>query len=133
MRGRVRTMELLKQYFDLQKRVYDHFGYEENWVVIPLQDQTDCYWFLIEDAAGRGSCVYSDEPLTLESVREGKRIYGGSIYTQRFLPKWVYRAADFTMVCVDTHTDGNKFLMVFDNGKECRDESLKAAYEENWG
>jgi hypothetical protein len=46
--------------------------------------------------------------------------YAAEIYTQRFLPKWVYRGAEYTMVCVDTRTDGNKFLMVFDNKKEIK-------------
>ena len=37
--------------------------------------------------------------------------YCNSIYTQRFLSKWVYRGGDLTMISVDTHTDGNKFLI----------------------
>jgi hypothetical protein len=44
--------------------------------------------------------------------------YENEIYTQRHLPKWVYRGADYTMVVVDTHTDGNKFLQVFANANE---------------
>jgi len=44
--------------------------------------------------------------------------YRNDIYTQRFLSKWVYRGEDYTMICVDTHTDGNKFLQIFNNKKE---------------
>ena len=44
--------------------------------------------------------------------------YSDEIYTQQSLKKWVYRADDYTMVCVDTHTDGNQFLRIFDNAKE---------------
>lgn len=49
------------------------------------------------------------------------QMYSNEIYTQRFLPKWVYRGKDYTMICVDTHTDGNKFLQIFDNSKEIRE------------
>jgi len=35
------------------------------------------------------------------------------------------------MVCVDTQTDGNKFLMIFDNEKECKDKDIIEAGE-NW-
>lgn len=53
-----------------------------------------------------------------EKPCDGMNIYECQIYTQRFLPKWVYRADELTMICVDTQTDGNKFLMIFDNAKE---------------
>lgn len=126
-------MELLEQYFDLQKQIYDYFGYAEDWVVIPLQGNTDSYWFVDQEYNGQGKVVWSPEPLTKESVEAGDKIYSGSIYTQRFLPRWVYRAEKYTMVCVDTHTDGNKFLLIFDNTKECKDKTLKELHEEVWG
>jgi hypothetical protein len=62
---------------------------------------------------------YFEEPLTKELV-EGGATYSAVIYRQRFLPKWVYRKDDFTMICADTQTDGNKYLMIFDNQKECK-------------
>jgi hypothetical protein len=44
--------------------------------------------------------------------------YQNDIYTNRFLPKWVYRGPEYTMIVVDTHTDGNQLLQVFANDKE---------------
>jgi len=123
-------MKLLKDYFRLKKEIHDYFGYREDWVDIPLSDETDCYWFVTGEGHG-GVCVWGDEPLTEEFVRDGG-IYSGPIYTQRFLPKWVYRKDDYTMVCVDTQTDGNKFLMIFDNSKECKDQKVVEAYKEAW-
>ncbi len=127
-------MKLLQDYFKLQGQIHDYFGYVEDWVVIPLQDCTRYYWMIAgpEDKSTT-PVVYSDDPLTLESVTEGKTIYSGPIYTQCFLNQWVYREADCTMVCVDTRTDGNKFLMVFDNKMECKDEKIAKAYIDNWG
>jgi hypothetical protein len=125
-------MELLKKYFEIQKQIHDYFGYQEDWVCIPLEDLTDKHWFITGESY-EYKCVYSDEPLTLESIKEGKTIYSASIYTQRFLPKWVYKAEDFTMVCADTHTDGNKFLMVFSNKLQVVDEKLFQEYLKCWG
>ena len=34
---------------------------------------------------------------------------------------------------VDTRTDGNILLMVFDAALECKDEDLKQVYTKHWG
>jgi hypothetical protein len=122
-------MQLLDDYFKLQEQIYRYFGYVEDWVVIPLDDATDVYWHLTGEQDGEAYYCYDKENLEKliaadmhldgEGV-DGDDVYSDEIYTQRFLPKWVYRGQDFTMVCVDTHTDGNKFLRVFDNVKEVK-------------
>lgn len=127
-------MQLLNKYKEIEQQIHDYFGYKEDWVVIPLDDQTGRHWGLLENERGGGSVFWFHpgvEP-TLEVIKKGQEIYSGEIYTQRFLPKWVYRASGHTMVCVDTHTDGNKFLMIFDNDKEIKDTELRKAYSENW-
>ena len=50
-------MKILKEYFELQKQIFDYFGYVEDWKVIPLDDQTDQYWILNEKEHG-GSYAY---------------------------------------------------------------------------
>ena len=123
----------LKAYFDQQKQIYDYFGYKEDWVVIPIENRTDDYWMLIGDGdKARDKYVHSPEPLTEKSVEAGDNIYSGHIYCQRFLPKWVYRGEDYTMICGDTRTDGNKFLMIFDNKKECKEDAIKTLYNNRW-
>jgi len=123
---------LLKDYFALQKQIHDALGYREDWAVIPLDDRTASFWLVSQRESGGGFVVYSERPLTEETVRKGC-VYSGTIYMQRFLPKWVYRTPTHTMVCVDTHIDGNKFLMVFDNAKECKDAALAGLYRDCWG
>jgi hypothetical protein len=108
------VMDLLKTYFEIQKQIYDYFGYVEDWVKIPLDDSTD-YWWILDEA---GSTVRFSE--NKETIWNGAESYENCIYTQRFLPKWVYRAKDYTMICVDTRCDGNHFLQVFDNTKEIK-------------
>jgi len=109
-------MDKLDQYFKLQKEIYEYFGYVEDWAVIPLDDQTNMYWFLDEAS---GTVKTADIPLTNDLILDGEYdVYSYEIYTRRLLPKWVYRGPEYTMISVDTHCDGNKFLMVFDNTKE---------------
>src|SRR4051812_710924 len=109
-------MKLLDNYFSLEQQIFDYFGYQEDWCVLPLNDSRDYYWRL--DGDGPGAVMFA---LTEEELRnEEGDYYSDEIYTQRHLPKWVYRGAEFTMICVDTHTDGNRLLRVFDNTKERR-------------
>jgi hypothetical protein len=110
-------MKLLSAYLDAKKDLHDYFGYVEDWVVIPIDDALDYFWRL--DGEGHGGVVmFADSVGELNSA-EGN-YYENSIYTQRHLPKWVYRGEDYTMICVDTHTDGNKFLQIFSNDKEVK-------------
>lgn len=108
-------MKILDDYLKLQEEIYKYFGYEEGWVVIPIDDGREYYWSYVE---GSGIVKFAD---TLEELKsENGNYYENEIYTQRFLKKWVYKSKDFTMICVDTNTDGNKFLQIFDNSKEIK-------------
>jgi hypothetical protein len=110
-------MDLLDRYLSLQKEIYDYFGYVEDWVVIPIDDRREFYWSTIGDERS-GSVKYAVTEDELEE--ELGDYYQDEIYTQRFLPKWVYRALEFTMICVDPQSDGNRFLAIYDNSKERR-------------
>jgi len=109
------VIELIDKYFKLQKEIYDYFGYVEDWVVIPIDDARSYFWRLTEHEV-----QFADTEKELEDC-DGN-YYINKIYTQRFLPKWVYRGADYTMICVDTRTDGNKFLQIFNNSNERMNE-----------
>ena len=80
-----------------------------------MSDETEYFWSLSGDGHG-DSVRYADSPEQLADEDAGD-YYSAEIYTQCFLPKWVYRGADFTMISADTNVDGNKFLMIFDNEK----------------
>lgn len=104
-------MQLLKNYFDAKQELFDYFKYVENWKVIPVDDATQYYWMIEGETV-----LFADSIEELESD-EGDS-YENSLYHQRFLPKVVYKGEEYTMIVVDTHTDGNKFLQIFDNSKE---------------
>jgi hypothetical protein len=114
-------MQLLKDYFKLEKEIKNYFGYEEQWRAIPLDDMTNDYWFITDS-----ECIWSDEPISLDKILEVGPHYSSSLYGR----KSVYEREDFTMVCVDTQTDGNIFLMIFDNAKKCKDPKVLEAYAE---
>lgn len=106
-------MKLLDDYIALQEQIFAYFGYIEDWRRLPLDDARDHYWRIEGDNPG---CVrFAETEAKLDSDGD---YYENEIYTQRHLPKWVYSGPDFTMICVDTHTDGNQLLQVFDNSKE---------------
>ena len=108
-------MKILDEYKSLQEEIFKYFGYVEDWRVIPINDTRECYWKIV--GTEQSSCVrFADDIETLED--DHGNYYENTIYTQRFLPKWVYRGEEYTMICVDTRTDGNKFLQIFSNDKE---------------
>ena len=116
--------ESIDQYFLLMEQIHEAFGYAEDWVVIPMDDAREYVWCLngLYDKDGEfqtGEVRFAE---TFEDLNDEERgnYYSNEIYTQRFLPKYVYRTEDYTMICVDTHTDGNKFLQIFDNTKEVK-------------
>ena len=126
------AFDLLTNYFDLQAQIFAYFGYEEDWGAIPLDDNTKYYWMLDQKSDGTGDVFWAPEPFSANQIELGEYIYGGTIYTQRFLPKWVYSGLDYTMICVDSHTDQNKFLMVFANDNRCEDATLIALAQACW-
>lgn len=107
-------MFLLDKYLRMQKEIFDHFGYKEDWVAIPIDDARKYYWRL--SGEGPGNVRFAETAKLLDDP--DMHYYENDIYTQRHLPKWVYRAENYTMICVDTCVDGNKFLQIFDNKKE---------------
>ncbi len=119
-------MQLLDEYNKLEKQIHEYFGYEEDWVVIPMMDSTDYYWHLTGQGPGDEVKFAEQEENVFEGTDDDG--YAEALYTQRFLPRWVYRGKDYTMISVDTMTDGNKFLRIFDNAKE-----VKEAPEDNDG
>jgi len=119
-------MKLLTEYFEKQKELFEYFGYVEDWVVIPLDDATEMFWSLDitgneDDNTCRGEVSYAEKAEDIGDWDGGGDWYSAVIYTQRFLPKFIFRGKDYTMVSADTQCDGNKFLMIFDNSKEVKD------------
>ena len=110
-------MKILKEYSEKRQELFDYFGYAEDWAVIPVDDATSYYWGIQGGEGYGGEVRFSEIEKKLLDEDEGD-YYVNQIYTQRHLPKWVYRGEDYTMICVDTNCDGNKFLQIFSNNLE---------------
>lgn len=126
------------QFWVTRKWLHKYFGYQEDWVTIPMSDERDKWWFIrgAKDDTGAGGEVvmeYQPEPFDIKDVEDGNCV-SWNIYTQRFLPKWVFRGKDFTMISCATGVDGNKYLGIFSNDhevpKELLDPNAKTTDEE---
>lgn len=108
-------MKLLDDYLRIQKEIYEYFGYVEDWCVFPIHDSREYYW-CIDDPERPAEVRFSSSEKGL--IEQDDYYYTNEIYHQRFLPKPIYRTNKYTLIVVDTNTDGNKFLQIFDNSKE---------------
>lgn len=104
-------------------KIFDYFGYVEDWRIFPIVFYTEYYW-----AEDGDRVVFSEEKENLIQEDLVGNHYCHSIYKQRHLPKWVYRGKDFTMIVVDTNVDGNKYLQVFSNDLEVKENVLAFDY-----
>lgn len=101
---------IIEDYEKALEALYKHVGdFEEDWVVCPIDVNTDCYWDL------NSSIVRFAE--TEEKFYSNGDYYQDDIYRQRFYTKWVYEGEKYTMVFCDPHTDGMKWFRIFDNSK----------------
>ena len=102
-------MTLVEEFQKSLDAIYKHVGFTEDWVVCPLDDQTDMFWQIDGE-----SVKYAE---TMDKFNSDGDYYLDEIYTQRFYKKWVYEGEDFTMVFCDPHVDGMKWFRLFDNKK----------------
>ena len=127
MKNETKTLkEKLDMYYQLQKEIYEYFGYREEWHVYPLNDDTEYYWYL-----GDYEVHFSEVKENLEKIVanglswEGEGIDSSDYYTNLLIggdKGLAGKGADFTLLRVDTQADGNDFLMVLSNDKEVTNE-----------
>ncbi len=98
-------MKLIENYKNSLQAIYDHVGFVEDWVIYPIDDQTDYFWEVIGDSVQWGPTINEIE------------MYKDDIYKQRFYEKHIYEGLEFTMIFCDPHVDGMKWFRIFDNKK----------------
>lgn len=108
-------MNLIEKYNKQLQAIYTHVGFEEDWVVYPIDDSTGYFWRL--DLVNE-RVNFADSIEELES--EIDNYYSEPIYTQRFYDKHVYQGTDFTMIFCDSQVDGMKWFRIFDNKKQIK-------------
>lgn len=108
-------MKLLEDYHNALQAIYDHVGFEEDYVIYPINDNTDYFW----DCDGE-TIEFADSQEEFEQEDGG--YYTSEVYTQRFYRKWIYEGVDFTLIFEDTQTDDMKYFSIFDNKKRLKRE-----------
>ena len=103
-------MQLIKNYEKALQEIYDHVGFVEDWVIYPINDNSEYYWMIDENEV-----IYAKSIEDLET-QEGD-CYSGIVYEQRFYSKHVYEGSNLTMIFLDTQTDGMKYFALFSNDK----------------
>ena len=104
-------MKLLDDYNKIKQEIYDYFNYNEDWHVYPIEDKREFYWGICD-----GNLVFHE---TKDVLFNGKGdYYSNDIVSDRFTGKSTYVGDEYTMVIVDTRTDGNKFLQILSNDKK---------------
>lgn len=103
-------MELVKNYENASQAIYDHAGFQEDWVIAPINDCTELFW----NTDGE-TVHYAESEEEFKNKKDG--FYSDDVYKQRFYDKWIYEGKDFTMIFCDPHVDGMKWFRIFDNKK----------------
>lgn len=107
-------IKIIEDYNNALNAIYEHVGFQEDWVVCPLDDCTEKFWHIDENEK------YVRFAKTLDDFFSNGDYYQNDIYMQRFYDKWIYEGKDFTMVFCDPHVDGMKWFRLFDNKKRIR-------------
>lgn len=102
-------MDLMNNYNEAIQKLYDHVGLKEDWVVCPIDDQTDKIW-----STDGEQVKYADSQEQFDSDGD---YYQDDIYKQRFYSKWIYDGKELTMIFCDPHVDGVCWFRIFDNSK----------------
>lgn len=109
-------MELLFNYEKSLKEIYDHVGFVEDFVVYPIGNSTDKYWYIDSDIVHYAN--------TLDELKnEEGMYYTAEIVEQRFYNKWVYEGKDLTMIFLNPRVDGMRYFELFDNNKKVKYKS----------
>lgn len=97
---------LLDDYLRAENSLLATFDYEHSWHVLPVADLRKSFW---RCSAGEVRWADSEDEL----LTGNGNCYSGEVYHDI-----VKRASTHTAVAVNTHCDGNIFLIIFDNSLE---------------
>jgi hypothetical protein len=117
-------MKLLDEYLENQNKIYEYFGYKENWHVYPIQDMRDYYWSLDDHGTEMWYAESEQNAKALVAVEyeyDDESVDSSDVYSDESISD-LMRGEEFSAMLVDTNTDGNKFFAIFDNKKEIKEE-----------
>lgn len=109
--------DIVDQYFSLEEKLQDHFGYEPSWSVYPFADYRDYFWYvdgkIIRHSENKDSLINDDE---------------NNLYDCETLGNDAYVAGTYVLIPVDTRCDGNCFLAIFDMTKQLQKKDIRKEF-----
>lgn len=114
-------MNIIEKYKSALQDIYNHLGFKEDWSIFPIDDSTSYIWRIditvdsVSFWESKEQYDKSEPDYMYPNTKEG--YYQNEIMTHCHYPKNIYIGDEFTGILVNTHTDGNEFLQVFDNSK----------------
>ena len=112
-------MKQLDDYNKAEAELLEYFGFKEGWTVYPVDDRREYWWEL------NAVEVRFYDSMAAKEQGDGHHTYTNEILYHAFYEKAVYEGQDYTMIMVDTHVDGNKFLAIYDNSKKINNKFKK--------
>lgn len=100
--------EAMLAYENAKQYVFEHCGYVEQWRDFPLNDERTSFWSVNQ----RGYVRHADSE---KELKEQTGNYYEAEVVNNSNNKGVYRGKRYTLVIINTNTDGNVFATVFDN------------------
>ncbi len=118
--------ELVDQYFDLQRQIFEHVGYVEDWTAYPMEDQRGNSWRLDSHNVTWAESIEAmpaddEDELDGEDAESKGDYYTAELLYNHRVPESVYRGAELTLIRVDTNSDNNRMLLIFSNDHEVAD------------
>ena len=105
-------MRLLDQYYALRVEILQYFGYGAAWAPYDFSDFREHFWY-VNDTMDRIHHADTEESLRTQT---GDRYYEDPI--PRHDRECVLRAAEYTLIVVDTQTSDGLGFMIFTNANE---------------
>jgi len=111
---------IIDKYLKAEKDLYDHVGFEEGYVMYPIDISTEVFWHCDEK---QEELTYSkDKNNLIEYISDGdhdeNNIYTSEIVSPCYHKKGIYRGSKYTAIVADPQVDRCQWLMFLDNEKE---------------
>ena len=107
--------KIIGRYVADERRIWKFFRYKEQWCEYPIRDRSGLFWMWREPLR------YIAFSMSEAGLRSYWSCYGGSCpgecshYSSEILGMW--ERGGLSMLLEDTHTDGNRYLSIWDNAK----------------
>jgi hypothetical protein len=102
--------DVVSAFIKARDALYEHFGFEEDWVMYPLNfEALNDLW-----------CIRDDEIHWWRKENKDD-YYSADIFRHRFYPKGsIFRGSEFTMIFGHPHVDGMTWAYIFKNKNESK-------------